>query len=66
MNENIVKNESIFWLITFRNTTELVGTICLRNISEDETTDKIGFELLPENQGRHYVRGSAKNYSIRI
>ena len=42
----------IYWAITFNNQPNLIGTICLWNISEDGTKAEIGFELLPEFHGK--------------
>ncbi|MFA6979305.1 MAG: GNAT family N-acetyltransferase [Ignavibacteriaceae bacterium] len=42
----------VYWAISFKNESKLLGTICLWNISEDKTTADIGFTLLPEFQGK--------------
>jgi len=52
INDSIAKNELIYWAITFKNHPKLIGTICLWNISEDRTKAEIGFELLPDHQGK--------------
>jgi [ribosomal protein S5]-alanine N-acetyltransferase len=52
INHDISNNELFYWAIAFKNNPKLIGTICLWNISEDETTAEIGFELLPEHQGK--------------
>jgi ribosomal-protein-alanine N-acetyltransferase len=52
INESILKNELIYWAITFNNQPNLIGTIRLWNISEDGTKAEIGFELLPEFHGK--------------
>lgn len=44
-----VKNkETIFWGISLKNQSNLVGTICLWNFSEDRKTAEVGYELLPD------------------
>jgi len=48
----IAKNESIFWVVTPKDESKLLGTICLWKISKDEAKAEIGFELLPENHGK--------------
>ena len=48
INESIPKNELIYWAIVFNNQPNLIGTICLWNISDKGTKAEIGFELLPE------------------
>jgi len=52
INKGIRKNELIYWAIAFKNHLRLIGTICLWNISEDRTKIEIGFELLPDHQGK--------------
>jgi ribosomal-protein-alanine N-acetyltransferase len=38
----------IYWAIAIKNQLNLVGTICLWNISEDNAKAELGFKLLPE------------------
>ena len=52
INENIQKNESIYWAITLKEENHLIGTICLFDISSNPPKAEIGFELLPELQGK--------------
>jgi [ribosomal protein S5]-alanine N-acetyltransferase len=54
--DSISKNELIFWAVSIKESTKLVGTICLWNISEDETTAEIGFELLSDYQGKGIIQ----------
>lgn len=56
INDSIAKNELIYWAITLKNYFTLIGTICLWNISEDHTKAEIGFELLPDHQGKGIMR----------
>lgn len=67
INESIEKNEVIYWAICSKDNFELVGTICLWNISEDRTNAEIGFELLPQHQGKgiiHEVLPAIINYGF--
>jgi ribosomal-protein-alanine N-acetyltransferase len=50
--ENIQRNDSIYWAITLNGTDKLIGTICLFNFSEDHSKAEIGYELLPDFQGK--------------
>ena len=50
--ENIQRNDSIYWAITLNGTDKLIGTICLFNFSEDHLKAEIGYELLPDFQGK--------------
>ena len=52
INENIQKNDSIYWVITLNSTDKLLGTICLFDFSGDNLTAEIGYELLPDFQGK--------------
>src|SRR5205823_8753450 len=48
----IAKNESIFWVVTPKDESKFLGSICLWKISREEAKAEIGFELLPENHGK--------------
>lgn len=47
------QNEMLFWGISCKNQSTLIGTICLWNFSADRKTAEIGYELLPE----HHQKG---------
>jgi [ribosomal protein S5]-alanine N-acetyltransferase len=52
INENIQRNDSIYWAITLNDTDKLIGTICLFNFSDDHSKGEIGYELFPHFQGK--------------
>jgi ribosomal-protein-alanine N-acetyltransferase len=52
INERISNNNSIFWAIHLKEDPRLVGTICLWNLSAEEASSEIGYELLPSFQGK--------------
>ncbi len=52
INKNIQRNDSIYWAITLNGTNKLVGTICLFGFSDDNLKAEIGYELLPDFQGK--------------
>lgn len=52
INNGITKNEWIYWAITLKNTDKLIGTICYWNISKEHSKGEIGYELLPDYQGK--------------
>jgi ribosomal-protein-alanine N-acetyltransferase len=52
INDQISKNEVIYWGITLRNDNKLVGTICYWNISKESCRADIGYELHPDFQGK--------------
>jgi len=51
-NHSIENNELIDWAITFKDNSSLIGSICLWNISKAESKAEIGYELLPDFQGK--------------
>ena len=58
INKGISEGEWIFWAICRKDETELIGTICLWNISAAEKKGEIGYELLPAAQGMGYMSES--------
>jgi ribosomal-protein-alanine N-acetyltransferase len=51
-NHSIENNELIDWAIAFKNNSRLIGSICLWNIFKEESKAEIGYELLPDFQGK--------------
>ena len=56
INENIRRNDSIYWAITLNDTDKIIGTICLFNFSDDHSKAEIGYELLPHFQGKGFMQ----------
>ena len=52
INDQITKNEGIYWAITLKNNSKLIGTICYWNISKEHSRAEIGYELHPDFQGK--------------
>jgi ribosomal-protein-alanine N-acetyltransferase len=52
INNGITNNESVYWVITLKNGTKFIGSICLWNISREQSKAEIGFELFPAYQGK--------------
>ena len=52
INENVQRNDSIYWAITLNGTEKLIGTICLFGFSDDNLKAETGYELLPGFQGK--------------
>ena len=52
INTSIQNNEALYWAISLKDHDQLTGTICLWNFSKEDLTAEIGYELLPEYQGR--------------
>ena len=51
-NQSIDNNELIDWAIIFKNDSGLIGSICLWNFSREENKAEVGYELLPDFQGK--------------
>lgn len=51
INSNIANNESIYWGICLKDNVKLIGTICIWNISEEDSRAEIGYVLHPDFQG---------------
>jgi len=49
VNDNIKKNNSLYWVITLTKTKTFVGTICLFDFSNNSC--EIGYELMIKFQG---------------
>lgn len=56
VNENIHKNDSLYWTITLGNRNILVGTICLFSFSDENSKCEIGYELLTTFQGQGIMK----------
>lgn len=56
VNENISKNDSLYWAITFSGKSRLVGTICLFSFSDENDKCEIGYELLTNFQGQGIMK----------
>jgi ribosomal-protein-alanine N-acetyltransferase len=46
------KNESFYWVISLKEDSKLIGTICLWNLDKENSRAEIGYELLPGYQGK--------------
>jgi [ribosomal protein S5]-alanine N-acetyltransferase len=56
IHENISKNASLYWAITFSDKNILVGTICLFSFSDENDKCEIGYELLTNFQGQGIMK----------
>ncbi|MBU2583832.1 MAG: GNAT family N-acetyltransferase [Bacteroidetes bacterium] len=57
INDSISKNELIYWAINLKDNSKLIGTICLWKISTQQSNAEVGFELLPDHQGKGVMQG---------
>lgn len=53
---SIEKNKLFYWVIILKETNQLIGTICLANISIETSTAEIGYELLPAFQNKGFMQ----------
>ena len=56
VNENINKNDSLYWAITLSDKKILIGTICLFSFSDENDKCEIGYELLTNFQGQGIMK----------
>lgn len=52
INDGIEQNKWILWAITYKDSDDLIGTICLWNFSMEQSKGEIGYELSPTFQGK--------------
>lgn len=50
--KDIAASESLYWAIELKSTGRLIGTICYWNLNYDEESAEIGYELMPDMQGK--------------
>jgi ribosomal-protein-alanine N-acetyltransferase len=60
VNDNIKKNNSIYWVITLTKTKTFVGTICLFDFSNERSSCEIGYELMTKFQGQGIMKEAAE------
>lgn len=58
INAAISNNESVYWAITLRDSPALIGTICFWNILWENSIAEIGYELMPDQQGKGFMQES--------
>ena len=60
INNGIKENRSFYWAITFKENPQLIGTICLWNLSEDKNTVELGYELNQKFHGQGIMSEAIK------
>lgn len=50
--QQLTPDKGFYWAISLKNRPELVGTICFWNINIEKRMAEIGYELLPDYQGK--------------
>ncbi|MDE3214653.1 MAG: GNAT family N-acetyltransferase [Bacteroidota bacterium] len=64
----IRSNQSVYWAISLKTAPEIVGTICYWNIVPEKDRAEIGYELMPEFQGKGIMEEALKKvleYGLR-
>lgn len=56
MNKGISEDKYIYWAITERNSSQMIGTICLWNLVEAKRQAELGYELHHNFQKQGYMR----------
>ena len=54
------KNEGVFWVISLKNNSSLIGTIGLRNFEVEANYGEIGYELNPKFQQQGFMSEAIK------
>jgi len=57
---SIEHKQSMYWAISLREDAHLIGTICYWNFDVENDTVEIGYEMLPEFQGRGLMTEAIK------
>ncbi|MFZ1517176.1 MAG: GNAT family N-acetyltransferase [Ignavibacteriaceae bacterium] len=52
VNIGVANDNWLYWVICFKDNPMLIGTICLWNLNEVENKAEVGYELIPEYQGK--------------
>ena len=67
--QNVADNTSFYWGIHTKEIAELIGTICLWNLERDKGITEIGYELMPDYQGKGFAQEALRaviDYSFQI
>ncbi len=56
--KGIEQGESMYWVITHNS--ELIGTICLWNLDFENDVAELGYELMPDAQGKGFMNEAIK------
>jgi [ribosomal protein S5]-alanine N-acetyltransferase len=69
INDNIKKNNSMYWAITLTQTKTFVGAICLFDFSSEKKSCEIGYELMTNFQGQGIMKEAANkviDYAFQV
>ena len=66
INTGIKNNENIQWAITLKDNPVLIGTISLWNIVKEKDCAEIGYELLPQFQGKGIMQEALSKVLVYV
>lgn len=59
--QNLVsKNEGLYWIIRLQENNDLIGSVCLWNFDIENEIVEIGYEMLPDFQGKGIMSEALK------
>ena len=58
--KELITGKSIQWGICFNNQTDIIGTVCFWNFSEDGKTTELGYSLIPDVQNQGIMSETVK------
>ncbi len=58
--ENMNAREAYFYVVELASEKKAIGTLCLWQIDKEKASAHIGYELLPEFQGRGYMHSACR------
>ena len=58
MNQGIYENKWIIWAIEHKQSSKVIGTICIWNISKEESSGELGYGIIPAYQGKGLMKES--------
>ncbi|MEA9414702.1 GNAT family N-acetyltransferase [Flavobacterium sp. PL02] len=60
MDNLVAKNECIYWVITTKESNDLIGSVCLWNFDIENKIVEIGYEMLSQYQGKGFMTEALK------
>jgi ribosomal-protein-alanine N-acetyltransferase len=56
MSGSVSRNETLYWAISLKNDPALIGAILYWNLSAEESRAEIGYEILPDFEGKGFMQ----------
>lgn len=58
MNKGIDENKWVIWAIEHKQSSKVIGTICIWNINKEESSGELGYGIIPDYQGKGLMKES--------